>query len=269
MTQPNLPEPTLNTSSPPVNDSPASPASTASDSTQTLDMSSRTPSEQPIKIIVVSDMICPWCYIGFKSINRAISDLSINLLPNAAPKFDIEYRPFPLMTNLGSDDVAVDKLAHFEKRFGKEKVAEMGNMMLKRGRESGIEFKQGGLMRHTTRAHRLLWLAYQKGGMAMQQSLLAHLFRAYFEEEKDIGSPQLLAQYADLVGLMGKAEAEEWIKSKAGEAEVAKLVAINQGCNIRGVPFVVVNGKWAIGGGQPEGEYYKIFEKLAKGDSMQ
>ena len=113
-------------------------------------------------------------------------------------------------------------------------------------------------MRQTTRAHRLLTLAYTRGGSTLQQSLLAHLFRAYFEEEKDIGSPAILAYYADLVGLMKREEAEEWIKGTEGEEEVKRLVAVSQGCGIRGVPFVVVDGRWAINGCQAEGEYYKV-----------
>jgi len=203
--------------------------------------------------------------------NLALSRLALSLVSSKSPttphpQFELEYRPFPLITNFGSDDVAMEKEAFFEKRFGKDRSTEMHNVVKGRGKELGIDFKFGGLIRHTTRPHRLLTLAYTRGGSTLQQSLLAHLFKAYFEEEKDIGSPSLLAYYADLVGLMKRDEAEEWIKGNEGEEEVKRLVAVSQGCGIRGVPFVVVDGLWAISGCQAEGEYYKVLEKLVKGE---
>jgi len=219
-----------------------------------------------ISVVVVADMVCPWCYIGLKEIEKAIQDLSLNLLPNPPPKFEIEYRPYPLNTHFGSDDIAVERQSHYSKRFGPERQREVEDMMRKRGKEAGIEFKFGGLMRQTFRPHRLLWLAYRRGGQSLQLALLHALYRAYFEEEKDIGDVSLLAFYADQVGLMNREEAIKWLRSGEGEEEVKRLISIAQRCGITGVPFTVIDGKWAISGGQESGVYYKVFEKLAKGE---
>jgi predicted DsbA family dithiol-disulfide isomerase len=191
-------------------------------------------------------------------------------------RHQVEYRPFPLLTTLGSDDVAIERIAHLQKKFGKERAAMMLAHVTKRGKEVGIDLfvlfrpfllasrslpptKFGGLVRQSTRAHRLLFLAYKKGGMDLQQALLAHLFRAYMELEEDIGSPPVLASYAHLVGLMGKTEAEEWLRGNEYEDEVTKLAAVSQGCGIQGVPFVVVDGKWAISGAQADQVYYQVW----------
>ncbi|KZT33974.1 thioredoxin-like protein [Sistotremastrum suecicum HHB10207 ss-3] len=260
-TQPNLPpspisdDTSIGTKTPPALSSNATAAETP-----------KGKEPRTISVVVVADMICPWCYIGLKEIEKAIQDLSVNLLPNTPPKFEIEYRPYPLNTQFGSDDIAVEKRAHYEKRFGADRQHDIEEMMKKRGREAGIEFKFGGMMRQTFRAHRLLWLSYRRGGQALQSALLHALYRAYFEEEKDIGDVSLLAFYADQVGLMKRQEAEKWLRSGEGEEEVRRLVAVAQRCGITGTPFTVVDGKWAISGGQESGVYYKIFERLAKGE---
>jgi predicted DsbA family dithiol-disulfide isomerase len=144
--------------------------------------------------------------------------------------------------------------------------------------------KLGGMIRQTTRAHRLLTLAYRTGGSALQLALLEHLFNATHVEEKDIGNVELLAYYADKarnftyttylsrsptiqVGLLPKATAERWLRTHDLETDVRRLVKISvQGCGIAGVPFVVINGKWAIGGGEDRSVYYKIFEKVWRGN---
>jgi len=101
-------------------------------------------------------------------------------------------------------------------------------------------------MRQTIRVHRLVYLAYKRGGMALQQRLLALLFRDFFEQPDpftiDVTSVPQLAAYAVEIGLIpDRAAAEAWLNSRA---------------------FTVVEGKWAIGGGMERGIYYKTLERL-------
>lgn len=228
--------------------------------------------QRAIKVIVVADVVCPWCYVALRSIKLAIQDLTLsclgsnqNLIP---PKFDIEFRPFFINDNFGSDEIAIDRRAFLEAKFG-HKLEEHDRIVRERGKALGIDFKLGGMLRQTTRAHRLLALAYRTGGSALQLALLEHLFHATHVEEKDIGNVELLAYYADKVGLLPKATAERWLRTRDLETDVRRLVKISvQGCGIAGVPFVVINGKWAIGGGEERSVYYKVFEKVWRG-SMQ
>jgi predicted DsbA family dithiol-disulfide isomerase len=117
-------------------------------------------------------------------------------------------------------------------------------------------------MRQTIRVHRLLYLAYKRGGMALQQRLLALLFQDFFEQPDpftiDVTSVPQLAAYAVEIGLIpDRAAAEAWLNSRAGEEDVRRLAKISNDCGISGVPFTVVEGKWAIGGGMERGIYYK------------
>lgn len=118
-------------------------------------------------------------------------------------------------------------------------------------------------MRQTIRVHRLLYLAYMRGGMALQQSLLTLLFRDFFEQPDpfaiDVTSVSQLATYAVETGLIpDRQAAERWLLSRAGEEDVRRLAKISSDCGISGVPFTVVEGKWAIGGGMERGIYYKV-----------
>jgi len=245
-----------------------------------------------IKVIVVADLICVWCYIAFKELNQAIDDLkqaypspssseesSLSTTPKAGssslvpplrsslPEIDVEYRPFFINTTAGSQDEEVDRMEYLRARFGRERVAEMHDLAVKRGKEMGIDFQFNAKMRQTIRVHRLLYLAYMRGGMPMQQRLLTLLFRDFFEQPDpftiDVTSVEQLATYAVETGLIpDRKAAERWLLSRAGEEDVRRLAKISSDCGISGVPFTVVEGKWAIGGGMERGIYYKTLEKL-------
>jgi len=234
-----------------------------------LALHSQNPNPRPIKVIVVADVICPWCYIALRSIQLAIQDLTFSYLESnqllPPPRFDIEFRPFFINDNFGSDEIAIDRRAFLEAKFG-TKLEEHDRIVNERGKALGIDFKLGGMLRQTTRAHRLLTLAYRTGGSALQLALLEHLFNASHVEEKDIGNVELLAYYADKVGLLPKATADRWLRTHDLETDVRRLVKISyQGCGINGVPFVVINGKWAIGGGEDRAMYFQVFEKVWRG----
>jgi len=238
-------------------------------------LKSATGGSRPIKVIVVADVVCPWCYVALRSIQQAIQDLTLSCLssppsssnaaPLSPPRFDIEFRPFFINDNFGSDEIAIDRKAFLEAKFG-HKLEEHDRIVRERGEKLGIDFKFGGMLRQTTRAHRLLTLAYRTGGSPLQLALLEHLFYATHVEEKDIGNVELLAYYADKVGLLSKPTAERWLRTKDLEEDVRRLVKISvQGCGIAGVPFVVVNGKWAIGGGEESRVYQRVFERVWRG----
>jgi predicted DsbA family dithiol-disulfide isomerase len=223
----------------------------------------------PTKIIVVADLNCPWSFVALREINQAIRDIDRKLPRSTVrPKYDIEFRPFFLSSTVESSSSSEGQAyqEYYESRFGEEQYAEMTDVLRKRGREVGIKFKFNGKLRSTMRAHRLLYLAYARGGTAMQQALLELLYSGFFEEEKDITDVELLASYAAKIGLMPIKSGQAWLSSRASEEDVCKLAKISTDCGITGVPFAVVEGKWAISGGMDKAVYYKTLEKLVKGD---
>ncbi|KAG8925240.1 hypothetical protein FRC00_004178 [Tulasnella sp. 408] len=104
--------------------------------------------------------------------------------------------------------------------------------------------------------------AYQKEPK-LQLALLEKIFEAYFEQEKDIGSHEMLAGLAEEAGVASKDEALEFLASDKLYTEVQAQIMEAQGKGITGVPCTVINQKYAISGGQKSDVYIDIFEKLA------
>ncbi|KAG8968153.1 hypothetical protein FRC03_008506 [Tulasnella sp. 419] len=207
-----------------------------------------------VKLTVVSDLICPWCYIGQRELQNAIEETKKT---HQEITFDLEYRPFLLDPTLSCDH-AIDKTAHYERKFGPERMKSARQMLVQRGKDLGINFQFGGMIRQTTAAHRLLLLAHQKGGTKLQQTLLTILFRAYFEEEKDIGDPILLSAIAEKTGLMTKEETLSFLSSDALKREILLSIKEAQKNGITGVPFTVINSKYAVSGAQKA----EVFEEV-------
>jgi len=210
-----------------------------------------------ISILVVSDIICPWCYIGYKELKLAI-DRTCEAHPDA--KFELEYRPFLLDPSL-SCKTPVDKKEHMVGKFGETRYNNACRILGDRGKELGITFKWNGKLRQTVSAHRLLFYAYQQDP-ALQEVLLGCIFRAYFEEEKDVGDYEVLGALAEEAGVMSKAEAIELLSADKLMKQIQILMVDAQKKGITGVPFTVINQKYAVSGAQKSDAYAEVFEGL-------
>ncbi|KAI0687655.1 thioredoxin-like protein [Cytidiella melzeri] len=219
------------------------------------------PDRKVIKLLVISDLICPWCYIGQREMERAIemcSDLPITV--------EIEWRPYRIYPSL-KDGQFLDKREWYASRFGTEKIEQMEEMAATRGKELGITVKiLDGLITQTTLAHRLLFKAWKLGGQTKQQALLVVLFKAYFEKSENIGDTHILAQAAVTADVLSKDEAIKFLESDELLEEVETMMTDARRKGVNGVPFVVINGKWAVSGGQTAEVYTQIFKKLAAGE---
>jgi len=214
-----------------------------------------------IRVDVTSDSICPFCFIGKRKLERALdianNEKGLNL------KLNIQYHPFLLDPTLTTEK-AVDKRERYNEKFGKERFVQMEKQMIERGKDIGINFSYGGKLRQTTDSHRLIELAYDKGGQKTQQDLVERLFIGYFEQEKDVGDPDFLAEQAAGASVFANVEeAKAWIASDAKLAEVAKSIRDAQMMGITGVPFFVLNKKYAISGAQDPELFVEVFERLA------
>jgi len=127
----------------------------------------------------------------------------------------------------------------------------------------GIEKMRPGPVTSTMRAHRLMILAFKKGGQELQAALLSSLFKAYSEEEKDLAHIDVLATAAASCDLMTRDEALDFLNSDELVAEVNAMVESARANGVTGVPFTVIDNKWAISGGQSPDVFYQIFSKLA------
>ncbi|KAA1467566.1 thioredoxin-like protein [Dentipellis sp. KUC8613] len=152
-----------------------------------------------VKLIIISDFTCPWCYVGFREMQKAIAQCST--LPIT---FEVEFRPFLLHPDL--PDEGVDKLDWFYKKIGKAKFDSIMEMAIQQGENVGINFSFQGKIAQTTRAHRLMSKALEIGGSPLQLKLVRLLFKAYMEEEQDIADMGMLSEMAECAGVMSKDE---------------------------------------------------------------
>ncbi|KAI9570511.1 thioredoxin-like protein [Boletus coccyginus] len=216
---------------------------------------------RPVKIIVISDFICTFCYIADKSLHdaiRACRDLPI--------RFDVEFRPFTLMCSSHFIDAnkGISRSAYLAKKFGKEQAEAKWKVALDMAQRAGLKLAEDGVLCRSTQAHRLSVKAYQVGGQEMQQQLNSLIFDASCAKGEDISRDSFLANVAVKVGLMNRERAVEFLKSTEALDCVEKMTEAARANGVNGVPFVIIDGKLALNGVQPMDRYIQIFRKLAE-----
>ncbi|KAH9995684.1 thioredoxin-like protein [Russula compacta] len=214
-------------------------------------------SKRVAKLIVISDFACPWCFVAHRELQAAIVQCS-----NLPISFEVEYRPFLLHPSAPTD--GVDKNEFVGRKIGREKWEACKQMATERGEAVGISFSFTGPVSSTILAHRLMTKAYEIGGPAAQSALFTPIFRAYYEDDLDIGDPDVLADVAEQAAVMSSAEALGFLNSDECLTKVNHQVAEARAKGVTGVPFTIIDGKWAVSGGQTTPVLVKIFSKLAE-----
>lgn len=194
------------------------------------------------ELSVVSDAICPWCYVGKRRLEQAFA------LLNGAPRPRVTWRPFEL--NPQMPKAGIERREYRMRKFGSwERSLAMDAQLTEVGRSVGIPFRYDLMKRtpNTFDAHRLIWLA---GTLGMQDAMVETLFRAYFCEGADIGNADVLSDLAVAAG-MDREQAASLLNGTHGSAEVAaeEEVAIRAG--LSGVPTFVLDGRVLFSGAQP------------------
>lgn len=207
-----------------------------------------------IKVSVISDFSCAFCYIGHKELLDALE-----LCRDLPVDFDVEYRPYKLMTFLAEGE-SVDKKVYFLKKGVR---AEKLQVLRTWGEKLGIDIKFGGVISETTRAHRLSLKAYHIGGQDLQLPVLTAIFHACCTLNQDIGDYEVLAGIAEEVGMMSKEEALAFLKSDDLKSDVTNFMQAAKEGGVKGVPVAVVQDKWAVEGSQKADCFASIFRKLA------
>ena len=210
----------------------------------------------PIRIDFVSDVSCPWCVIGLKSLEQALENLGE--LVDA----DIHFQPFELNPQMPAGGQDLDE--HLLQKYGAtpEQFANTRQAIRDRGEELGFLFRMDRRDRiyNTFDCHRLLHWAGEQG---RQLELKMALFRAYFSEGQDPGSSAVLLQAAGDVGL-DVARAREILETREFEEEVRAQQRFYQQAGISAVPAVVVNERYLIQGGQPVETFESALRQIAR-----
>ena len=196
----------------------------------------------------MSDNVCPWCFIGKRSIEKAIAELQ-----QSHPDVTVERHWHPFFLNPNSPLEGINKREAYIAKFGEEKVKAIEPTMAAHGQRAGIKFSMGGKTGNTLRSHRLNKWAFDQGGVDGQDRVVETLFNGYFENEQDPTDVNFLASVAKTAGL-DEAAALAYLKSDQDATEVQQEAEqLRRKHNISGVPFFIFpDGQTLSGGQQPE-----------------
>ena len=208
-----------------------------------------------LEIQFVSDVACPWCAIGLASLDQAIGRLGDAVVATVQPE------PFELNPDMGPGGDNV--VAYLGRKYGRtpEQVAQVQDRIRERGTAVGFAFGRREQVWNTFAAHRVLhWAATEGRAIELKRALL----RAYHGEGRNPGAPDVLEALATEVGLDG-AKARAIAEGDAFTDEVRERERHWREQGVNGVPFVVVNGRHAIEGGQPPEVFEEALRRIAAG----
>jgi len=211
-----------------------------------------TSEQQALRIDIVSDVVCPWCIIGFRQLQQALTDSGLNA--------EIHWQPFQLNPQMGPEGQELRE--HVIEKYGvsmeesistRERISSIGKSL-----DFDINFTDESRIYNTFNAHKLLHWAEQKG---LQHELKQALFAAYFAQGINVSDDQRLLEIAESVGL-DKAEAVQVLQSEQVAEEVAKVSQFWTSQGISGVPAMIFNQKHLVTGAQGTENYISILKQI-------
>lgn len=204
-------------------------------------------------IDIVSDAICPWCYIGKRNLEAALADLAGEGL-----RFSVTWNPFQLNPDMPKEGVA--RAAYRAAKFGSpERVREIDARVAGAAKAVGLDFRQDLMLRtpNTIDAHRLIWFAGREGA---QDAVMEAVFRAYFIEGKDIGETDVLADCAAAAGL-DRAGVAAFLGSGVAAAEMRAADHAAREAGVNGVPSFFLDGYNLFSGAMPAAQMADAFRR--------
>ncbi|HAR81016.1 MULTISPECIES: DsbA family oxidoreductase [Sulfitobacter] len=207
---------------------------------------------QTIKLDIMSDPICPWCYIGKAHLDRALES-------EPDHPFAIEWHPFQLNPDMPAD--GMDRRAYLEGKFGgKEGAVRAYAPVVEHAEKAGLKINFEAMQRtpNTLNAHRLIHWAGIEG---RQTAAVSALFKAYFVDARDIGDAEVLADIADGIE-MDASVVTRLLATDEDMEDIRKRDAHSREMGINSVPTFIVGGRHAVPGAQPPELWKKVLAEL-------
>lgn len=201
---------------------------------------------------VISDVICPWCFIGKRRLEKAIAT-------HGGP---VKVRWFPYQLNPTMPKEGISRRAYRTQKFGSwERSQELDARVIAVGNEEGIDFAFDRIERtpNTLNAHRLIWIAAQK---VIQDPVVEALFRAYFTNGRDISNRQTLIDVVAEAGL-DRDNAEAMLNSDDGLEAMKEAEELSRRCRVDGVPFFIINDQITLAGAQQPDTFLEAFKQVS------
>lgn len=208
---------------------------------------------EPIRLEILSDPICPWCYIGKAGLDAALER-------RADHPFAVSWHPY--MLNPAMPPEGMDRREYLQAKFGPPEAVVKAYLPVQQAAEKvGLPINLAAMERtpSTLDAHRVIHWAGQAG---RQTPMVAALFRGYFAEGRDIGDRDVLADLAAQAGLDGAAIRAR-LDSDDDAAEIAQADATARAHGVRGVPTFVIGGEYVVTGAQPVEMWLQVIDELA------
>lgn len=198
-----------------------------------------------LKVEAWSDVVCPFCYIGKRQYEKALSQFA------DADDLELEFKSYQLDPGFVQDpDKKTDMKTNLMKKYGRtaEQVDQMLEGITASAAQSGLEYRlEDAVSFNTFEAHRVQKLAKEKGlGSAVEEAF----FKAYFTEGKDLGNKEVLTTTAEAAGLTAEEVNRALTEEKYAEL-VREDIAEASKLGVNGVPFFVFDRKYAVSGAQP------------------
>ncbi len=212
---------------------------------------------EAIKLDIMSDPLCPWCYIGKAHLDRALQDH-----PNHP--FAIEWHPFQLNPEMPRE--GMDRRAYLEGKFGgKEGAVRAYAPVVEHAEKAGLNINFEAMQRtpNTLDAHRLIHWAGIEG---RQTAAVSALFKAYFVEARDIGDAEVLADIADSIE-MDAAVVTRLLKSDVDAQDIRDRDAHSRKMGVNSVPTFIIANAHAVPGAQPPELWAQVIADLTKQQS--
>ena len=201
-----------------------------------------------VTIDIVSDLVCPWCFIGKHRLARAIALVESR---DAATHFQFNWLPYFLNPNMPQEGEPYR--AFLEAKFGgKAPVDQLQSDVAAAGRDAGVDFNFTSILTrpNTLRAHRLIYRAQSIGHRpATIAALVERLFVAHFQRGEDIGDVAMLADIAAECGDI-KRDVADYLARSDGEQQVRSLADKVSALGVSGVPFFIIQRSLSVAGAQ-------------------
>ncbi|KXS18916.1 thioredoxin-like protein [Gonapodya prolifera JEL478] len=210
-----------------------------------------------INIDIVSDTICPFCFLGKRRLEKGFKLLNAN---GDDVGYNITWHPYQLDPGLPKE--GIPKLQYYEQKFGKEAAKRMPARMIATGQEDGVQFKyDGAIVANTLDSHRLINYVQKRGDAQKTNELVEELFTGHFENAKHIGDHGALADVAAKVGF-NRSEVLAYLASDAGREEVVSEISSLSRRGIRGVPHITFEKKYVVSGAQPPEVFAELIGEI-------
>lgn len=205
-----------------------------------------------VTVEVISDVICPWCFIGKRRLETAI-------LAFGKP-VSVTWHPFQLNPTMPKEGIS--RREYRIAKFGSwERSMELDANIVTVGKQVGIHFDFDRMQRtpNTVDAHRLIWLSNKDG---VHDAVVEALFQAYFAKGRDISNPKTLIDVVVEAGL-DRAKAEAMLSGNDGMEALKEARELSGRYHVEGVPFFVVNSKITLSGAQSPNVFVSAFEQAS------